>query len=72
MEVYWARITVSTYEEIVSSKIIFMISHKIFQMREKDFSVWPFDGGVGVFCLRPERELISPPISVEDLTGPLI
>ena len=61
---------VFTYEELLSSKLIFMISQKILLMREKDCSVWTLGGSVGVFCLRSETDLMVAPIGAEDLTRP--
>ena len=45
-------------KNFLSSKIIFIISQKILLIREKDFSVWTLGGGVGVFRLWSETELM--------------
>ena len=39
-------------------------------MRGNIFSVWNLGGGVGVFCLRSETELMTVPIGAEDFTRP--
>ena len=48
-----------------------MISQKILLIRERDFFVWPLGGGVGVFRLWSETELMVASISDENLTRPL-
>ena len=40
-------------------------------MRENEFSVWHIGGGVGVFRLRSETELMLAPVGAEYLTIPL-
>ena len=46
-------------KNFLSSKIIFIISQKILLIIEKDFSVWPLGGGVWVFHLWSETEVMA-------------
>ena len=58
-------------QDFLSYKIIFMSSQTILWMREKGLSVCNICGGMGVFRLWSETELMTVPIGTEDLTRTL-